>query len=162
MSFDTNGRTMMGITPEAAVDLFQRLPRRPVAFGANCGTGPGQLLATVLGLRDAAGADAVMVAKGNCGIPEYRDGHICYSGTPEIMAAYAGSRAMRCADHRWLLRHHAPSTSLPCVAALDEGSSGCGARHPHHRRRSGPVVLPSVTGASDAERERGERRRRRA
>ena len=89
LSFDTNGRTMMGITPEAAVALFRRLPRPPLAFGANCGTGPGQLLATVLGLAEAAGPEAILVAKGNCGIPEYKDGHICYSGTPAIMAAYA-------------------------------------------------------------------------
>lgn len=89
LSFDTNGRTMMGITPEAAVALFGQLPNRPVAFGANCGTGPGQLLATVLGLGEAAGAGTILVAKGNCGIPEYKDGHICYSGTPEIMADYA-------------------------------------------------------------------------
>ena len=30
-----------------------------------------------------------MVAKGNCGIPEFVDGKICYSGTPEVMACYA-------------------------------------------------------------------------
>ncbi len=31
----------------------------------------------------------MIAAKGNCGIPEYSDGHIHYSGTPEIMADYA-------------------------------------------------------------------------
>ena len=30
-----------------------------------------------------------MVAKGNCGIPQYVDGHIHYTGTPELMADYA-------------------------------------------------------------------------
>ncbi|HMT14798.1 MAG TPA: homocysteine S-methyltransferase family protein, partial [Aestuariivirga sp.] len=29
------------------------------------------------------------VAKGNCGVPQYKDGHIHYSGTPELMADYA-------------------------------------------------------------------------
>jgi 5-methyltetrahydrofolate--homocysteine methyltransferase len=28
------------------------------------------------------------VAKGNCGIPQYADGHIHYTGTPELMADY--------------------------------------------------------------------------
>jgi len=30
----------------------------------------------------------ILVAKGNCGIPEWVDGKICYSGTPELMAIY--------------------------------------------------------------------------
>ena len=33
--------------------------------------------------------DAAVVAKGNCGIPQYVDGHIHYTGTPELMADYA-------------------------------------------------------------------------
>ena len=161
MSFDTNGRTMMGITPEAAVALFERLPRRPIAFGANCGTGPGQLLATVLGLQDAAGPDRLLVAKGNCGIPEYRDGHICYSGTPEIMAAYAGL-ARDCGAR--IIGGCCGTTAVHVAAmrqALDAGARGARPHIPTIAAALGPVVLPSVTGASDAERERGERRRRR-
>ena len=34
-------------------------------------------------------APSVLVAKGNCGIPEWIDGKVCYNGTPEIMAQYA-------------------------------------------------------------------------
>ena len=161
MSFDTNGRTMMGITPEAAVALFERLPRRPIAFGANCGTGPGQLLATVLGLQDAAGPDRLLVAKGNCGIPEYRDGHIHYSGTPEIMAAYAGL-ARDCGAR--IIGGCCGTTPVHVAAmrqALDAGARGARPDIPTIAAALGPVVLPSVTGASDAERERGERRRRR-
>ena len=30
-----------------------------------------------------------LVAKANCGIPEYIDGEIVYNGTPELMALYA-------------------------------------------------------------------------
>src|SRR5262245_28734948 len=36
MTFDTHGRTMMGVTTEAAIGLRERLAVRPVAFGANC------------------------------------------------------------------------------------------------------------------------------
>ena len=35
------------------------------------------------------GPEVVLVAKGNCGVPQYVDGAICYNGTPEIMALYA-------------------------------------------------------------------------
>jgi 5-methyltetrahydrofolate--homocysteine methyltransferase len=89
MTFDTRGRTMMGLTCEAAMRLRDDLAVRPVAFGANCGTGPAQLVESVLGLSRAAVAGDALVAKGNCGLPHYHDGEIRYDGTPEIMADYA-------------------------------------------------------------------------
>lgn len=88
MSFDTNGRTMFGITPTAFGAMASALPTQPVAIGANCGVGASELIATVMGIT-AARPDAHVVAKGNCGIPQYRDGHIHYTGTPELMADYA-------------------------------------------------------------------------
>jgi methionine synthase I (cobalamin-dependent) len=88
MSFDTNGRTMMGITPTAFGALTASLTHQPVAIGANCGVGASELIATVMGIT-AARPDAHVVAKGNCGIPQYHDGHIHYTGTPELMADYA-------------------------------------------------------------------------
>jgi methionine synthase I (cobalamin-dependent) len=88
MSFDTNGRTMMGITPAAFGKLAGELAATPVAIGANCGVGASELVATVMGIS-AARPDAAIVAKGNCGIPQYHDGHIHYTGTPELMADYA-------------------------------------------------------------------------
>ncbi len=88
MSFDTNGRTMMGITPKAFGALAASLATQPVAIGANCGVGASELIATVLGITESR-PDAAVVAKGNCGIPQYADGHIHYTGTPELMADYA-------------------------------------------------------------------------
>ena len=88
MSFDTNGRTMMGITPKSFGAITAALPTQPVAIGANCGVGASELVATVLGISEAR-PDAAVVAKGNCGIPQYVDGHIHYTGTPELMADYA-------------------------------------------------------------------------
>jgi 5-methyltetrahydrofolate--homocysteine methyltransferase len=81
---------MMGIAPGDAVRLFSRLHPSPVAFGANCGNGPAELVASLLGLVKAsvAGRD-VIVAKGNCGIPRFNDGKLEFTGTPELMAAYA-------------------------------------------------------------------------
>lgn len=88
MSFDTNGRTMMGITPKAFGAITAALPVQPVAIGANCGVGASELVATVMGITEAR-PDAAVVAKGNCGIPQYVDGKIHYTGTPELMADYA-------------------------------------------------------------------------
>jgi 5-methyltetrahydrofolate--homocysteine methyltransferase len=89
MTFDTHGRTMMGVTTAAAMGLRARLAVQPVAFGANCGIGPAQLVESVLGLAQAADPGDIIVAKGNCGVPRFHDGQIHYDGTPEIMAAYA-------------------------------------------------------------------------
>ena len=88
MSFDTAGRTMMGLTSEGLSKLVARMPHPPVAFGANCGTGASDLLRTVLGIA-AAVPGIPIVAKGNAGIPKYVDGHIHYDGTPALMADYA-------------------------------------------------------------------------
>jgi methionine synthase I (cobalamin-dependent) len=89
MTFDTHGHTMMGVSPEAALGLRDTLPARPVAFGANCGIGPAQLVDSVLRLIAAAAPGELLVAKGNCGVPHYHEGQILYDGTAEIMAAYA-------------------------------------------------------------------------
>jgi 5-methyltetrahydrofolate--homocysteine methyltransferase len=88
MSFDTAGRTMMGVTSAALAQLVEDLPNPPLAFGANCGTGASDILRTVLGFV-AQGTERPIVSKGNAGIPKYVDGHIHYDGTPELMAEYA-------------------------------------------------------------------------
>ena len=88
MSFDTAGRTMMGLTSAQLVALVGKLVPQPVAFGANCGVGASDLMRTVLGFV-AAGPDLPIIAKGNAGIPKYHDGHIHYDGTPDLMADYA-------------------------------------------------------------------------
>lgn len=88
MSFDTAGRTMMGVTSAQLAALVETLPNPPVAFGANCGVGASDLMRTILGFA-ASGTERPIIAKGNAGIPKYHDGHIHYDGTPELMADYA-------------------------------------------------------------------------
>ncbi|SCZ58595.1 5-methyltetrahydrofolate--homocysteine methyltransferase [Epibacterium ulvae] len=88
MSFDTAGRTMMGVTSTEMAHLVEGLATPPVAYGANCGTGAADILRTTLGFS-AAGFDRPIIAKGNAGIPKYVDGSIHYDGTPELMANYA-------------------------------------------------------------------------
>jgi 5-methyltetrahydrofolate--homocysteine methyltransferase len=86
LSFDTAGRTMMGVTATQFTAFVETLPNPPLAFGANCGTGASDLLRTVLGFSDST---RPRIAKGNAGIPKYFDGHIHYDGTPELMGEYA-------------------------------------------------------------------------
>ena len=88
MSFDTAGRTMMGTSPAEMVDLISSIPNKPIAFGANCGTGAPDLLRTIQDFAKYS-SDSILIAKGNAGIPKYVDGHILYDGTPELMAKYA-------------------------------------------------------------------------
>ena len=88
MSFDTAGRTMMGVTSAAMVEMVDKLPNPPIAFGANCGVGASDLMRTILGFA-STGTTRPIIAKGNAGIPKYHDGHIHYDGTPELMAEYA-------------------------------------------------------------------------
>ena len=89
LSFDTNGRTMMGISPSDFAGLEKTLVPRLAACGTNCGIGASEVVACIHNLSEAMGPEVVLVAKGNCGIPQYVDGAICYNGTPELMAVYA-------------------------------------------------------------------------
>ena len=87
VSFDTAGRTMMGLAPKDIHGVGEALPVAPVAFGANCGVGASDILASLLDMTEAR-PDAKVIVKGNCGIPEFRGTQIHYSGTPELMADY--------------------------------------------------------------------------
>ena len=86
MTFDTKGRTMMGVSPQAAArtmhewDLF--------AFGANCGNGIDEIEA-VIELMRAEIPEACLVAKSNAGMPQWVDNELKYDGTPTAMAEYA-------------------------------------------------------------------------
>ena len=84
-SFDTAGRTMMGLTPEAFSQFVATLPSRPLAIGANCGVGAADL---VLSLRGLDGALPV-IAKANAGVPTVAGDRVVYSGTPRTMEIYA-------------------------------------------------------------------------
>lgn len=87
-SFDTAGRTMMGLAPKDIHGVTETIADQPLAIGANCGVGASDILASLLDMA-AARPDARLIVKGNCGIPEFRGTEIHYSGTPELMADYA-------------------------------------------------------------------------
>jgi len=86
-SFDTAGRTMMGLAPKDIHGVTDGLAGGPVGVGANCGVGASDILASLLDMS-AAKPEATIIIKGNCGIPEFRGSEIFYSGTPELMSDY--------------------------------------------------------------------------
>ncbi|MBU2956388.1 betaine--homocysteine S-methyltransferase [Paracoccus sp. 1_MG-2023] len=88
LSFDTAGRTIMGVTPGQLSSAVEALRNPPVAYGANCGIGASDLLRTVASFV-ASGNERPIIAKGNAGVPHLSCGNIHYDGTPELMADYA-------------------------------------------------------------------------
>ena len=88
MTYDTVGKTMMGISPEEATQTLCSLETPPVAIGANCGVGPTDTMLSILKMR-ASNPDAIIISKANCGIPQYKNGKFFFTGTPELMGRYA-------------------------------------------------------------------------
>ena len=87
MSFDTHGKTMMGFGPDQLAAWSRNQAVFPAAIGANCGVGAGDVVLAVRELAEAR-PGAAIVAKANCGLPAYTDGHLDYPHGPETMSAY--------------------------------------------------------------------------
>ena len=139
MSFDTNGRTMMGVGAEDMMKLNHRLGVH--ACGTNCGIGASEVVAAILNMqasKPADGNDPVLVAKANCGIPEFIAGEIHYNGTPEIMARYAtmardaGARIVggccgTSPEHVAAMRHALDNTAPGPVPSIEDVERELGA-----------------------------------
>ena len=160
MTFDTNGSTMMGVPPAQLVDIYRETVPPLAAYGANCGVGAADLVGTLLSMRSQGDNEDVLVAKAICGIPQFVDGEIQYTGTPELMAEYArlardcGARIIGgccgttpvhlAAMNRALLNHH--PRPMPDIEAVVSalGPVTAGTRHVcshstapvEHKRRS--------------------------
>ena len=86
MSYDTRGRTMMGIT--GAVMAQELAGLGLTAIGANCGNNLPETEAALAEMH-AAMPDLILIAKANAGMPRFEGDKLVYDGTPEVMAAYA-------------------------------------------------------------------------
>jgi 5-methyltetrahydrofolate--homocysteine methyltransferase len=86
LSFDTAGRTMMGITGQEAGTLLADLGVNGI--GANCGANLADTEAAVAAIRSVCG-DIPVVSKANAGIPVWKGAELEYDATPEILAAHA-------------------------------------------------------------------------
>ena len=159
-SFDTAGRTMMGLLPKDIHAVPDGLDTLPVAVGANCGVGASDILASLLDMTEANG-EATVIVKGNCGIPEFRGSEIHYSGTPDLMADYVrmaidggakiiGGCCGTSCDHLKAMR-----------AALDGHNPGPRPTIDDITSRIGPM-RNKIANQNDTGGSRRERRRRRA
>ena len=86
LSFDTHGRTNMGVRPERAAEALLALGVD--AFGANCGATLEMTAGAVAKMHEAA-PQAPLIAKPNAGKPRMVGGEVVYDATPEDMAEYA-------------------------------------------------------------------------
>lgn len=101
MSFDTVGRTMMGVTGQMTIQRLKELDL--VAVGANCGNQLADTEAAVVQMIASLGreksedetsnggssASIAVIVKANAGIPEWKRTAMVYNGSPEMMAASA-------------------------------------------------------------------------
>ncbi len=163
-SFDTAGRTMMGITPSELSTLANDLPSSPTAVGANCGVGATDLLFSILDMTQngstADGGNIAVIAKANCGVPRVSGDQVIYTGTPELMANYvqlaidAGAKIIggccgTSAEHLEAMRVAIDTHEKSGRPTLDAVVAATGA-----------LVNPiSQAGSSDADKSRGGRRR---
>ena len=86
MSFDTAGRTMMGVT---GAEMAERLDGLGLAaMGANCGNNIADTEAAVIAMTTSSTATPV-ISKPNAGVPVWSGDALVYDGTPEVMAAHA-------------------------------------------------------------------------
>lgn len=89
LSFDTAGRTMMGVTGRQAAERI--IPLGVAAIGGNCGNNIADTEAAVAAIR-AVDSSIPIISKANAGIPVWKGSELHYDGTPEVMGAHA-SRA---------------------------------------------------------------------
>jgi 5-methyltetrahydrofolate--homocysteine methyltransferase len=86
LSFDTRGRTSMGVSPAQAAAALAELG--VAALGANCGHAPEEVLGILPQMREAA-PKAYLIAKPNAGIPHRVKRQFVYDAGPERMADLA-------------------------------------------------------------------------
>lgn len=87
LSFDTNLRTMMGVSPALAVQSLSEVGVDVI--GANCGRGLDEMRTIAAQLSEAGGGSVRLIVQSNAGLPRLQGDTFVFDGTPEEMAAYA-------------------------------------------------------------------------
>lgn len=87
LSFDTNLRTMMGVSPAMAVQSMSDLGVDVI--GANCGRGLDEMRIIAGQLAEAGAGRVRLMVQSNAGLPKLQGDSFVFDGTPEEMAAYA-------------------------------------------------------------------------
>lgn len=84
-SFDSHGRTMMGLKPSTAATELSQLEISVI--GANCGRTLSETLSAIQEIKTASPGKTWM-AKPNAGLPHLDSDHSVYDVSPEIMAEF--------------------------------------------------------------------------
>lgn len=145
LSFDTNGRTMMGVSGSDLGEWWARQGSAPAVVGANCGIGPGDAVAVALDITSVA-PGSVVVTKANCGMPLYETDRLVYPVGPDRMDDYvelavrAGARVIGACcgstpDHVAAIR-----------AAVDRGVHGERPDHSEVEARLDAAPVPVAAG----------------
>lgn len=82
LTYNEDGRTLYGTTPEVATVVLQSLGADVI--GINCSTGPEEMLEPVRKMAEYA--TIPILAKPNAGLPELENGKTVYKTTPEEFA----------------------------------------------------------------------------
>jgi 5-methyltetrahydrofolate--homocysteine methyltransferase len=149
MSFDTVGRTMMGVSGRDAAEQLGELGL--VAIGANCGNNIVETEQAVTEIKLGAG-DLPVIVKANAGIPEFRGDELTYTGSPEVMGSHlqrmrdvgiaviggcCGTSTGHIAYMRQVLdgEIEAPDIAAPGPTRPDDDPGGAAGRSGRQRRR---------------------------
>lgn len=87
LSFDTNLRTMMGISPAMAVQAIAEMGVDVI--GANCGRGLDEMRIIAAQLAESGAGSVRLMVQSNAGLPRLQGDTFIFDGTPEEMATYA-------------------------------------------------------------------------
>lgn len=152
LSFDTNGRTMMGLSPSQFGEWWVTQDDPPIAIGANCGIGPGDAVAAAFDIS-AVAPDVPVVAKANCGVPLYKSEAPEYPVGPEGMADYVELAVRSGARIIGSCCGSTPAHVAAIRAALDAGIAGDRPERVEIERR-----LDAASGVAPQARRRRRRR----
>lgn len=145
LSFDTAGRTMMGVTGTLAAERLTELGA--AAIGANCGNNLAETEAALAEIR--AATHLPVISKANAGIPEWHGAELSYSGSPDVMGAHAhrvrtagiqiiggccGNSPAHVAAIRGVLDGTIPVPDVEVEAAPERASGGGAVRRGRRRR----------------------------
>ena len=87
LSFDTNLRTMMGVSPAMAVQSIAEMGADVI--GANCGRGLDEMRIIAAQLAESGAGSVRLMVQSNAGLPRLQGDTFIFDGTPEEMATYA-------------------------------------------------------------------------
>jgi 5-methyltetrahydrofolate--homocysteine methyltransferase len=86
LTFDNNGRSVLGTSPEAAAITLEAVGADIV--GSNCGLGVDGIYEILARMRSVTSLP--LISQANAGLPILKDGKTIFPGTPEEMVGYHG------------------------------------------------------------------------